>query len=50
MPVFLLGLLGYFMAVYPVQSIMFKGYAGIVELLGLTLLATFLLAGQVLGR
>lgn len=38
LPLFLLGLLAYFMAVYPVQSIMFKGYAGIIELLGLCLL------------
>lgn len=35
LPIFLVGLFGYFLAVYPVQSIMFRGWAAILELLGI---------------
>ncbi|MDT8390224.1 MAG: exosortase/archaeosortase family protein [Lentisphaeria bacterium] len=38
LPVFLAGLIGYFLAVYPVQSIMLRGWMAILELLGICLL------------
>lgn len=38
LPVFLMGLIGYFLAVYPAQSIMLRGWMAILELLGICLL------------
>ncbi len=38
LPLFLFGLICYLLSVYPVKSIMFQGYAAIIELLGLSVL------------